>query len=346
MAGLAEQLIEQLNGVDAKTFDGDDFSRQQWAMAARKLFHKLETKEERTFRLVIEDPIMFSVLQAAIDMGLWNAWTATGGGEKDIEELAMMTTKDVDPGLLQPQLRLMAANNIVEETGQDRYAPTPLSLALGEPVISHSVPCHWPEFLDKTNYRKPVDDKDSYYIDAFPEKKSFFERRSANPVHQESFSSIMDLWGKYKRLWPQFYDTETLLQGADLSDCSAFVVDVGGHHTIDLLRVLEKHPDLPAASLVLEDSLEVVAAVKPTTDKIRIVGHDLFEPDTVQPVKAEGYEAAAMKPGYSKVLIHDIVIPPAGTSSIQAGMDCLVLQTSANQRSENRVEKDDHRGWA
>lgn len=100
MASLAKQLIEQLNGVDAKTFEGDDFSRQQLAMAARKLFHKLETKEEKTFRLAIEEPIMFSVLQAAIDMGLWDAWTATGGGEKDIEELAMMTTKDVDPELL------------------------------------------------------------------------------------------------------------------------------------------------------------------------------------------------------------------------------------------------------
>lgn len=146
---------------------------------------------------------------------------------------------------------------------------------------------HWPEFLAKTNYRKPLDDKNSCYIDAFPEKKSFFERCSANPVHQESFSSFMDLWAKQKRPWPQFYDTKSLLEGADLSDGSAFVVDVGGHHGIDLLRVLEKHPDIPAGSLVLEDLPEVVASVNLTTDKIKIVGHNLFEPNTVQPVRGK-----------------------------------------------------------
>ncbi|KAL8774153.1 MAG: hypothetical protein Q9209_001261 [Squamulea sp. 1 TL-2023] len=69
---------------------------------------------------------------AAIDMGLWDAWTASGEGEKDVEELATMTTKDVEPELLRHQLRLMAANHIVEETEQDRYAPTPFSLSMGD----------------------------------------------------------------------------------------------------------------------------------------------------------------------------------------------------------------------
>ena len=100
MAGGAEQLIQQLNGVVATTLESDDFTRQQLAMAARKLFHQLETKEEKTFRLAIEEPIMFSVLQAAIDMGVWDAWTAAGGGEREVEELASMATKDVDPELL------------------------------------------------------------------------------------------------------------------------------------------------------------------------------------------------------------------------------------------------------
>jgi hypothetical protein len=144
---------------------------------------------------------------------------------------------------------------------------------------------HWPNFLAKTNYRKPVNDEASCYIDTFPEKKSFFERCSANPVHQESFSSFMDVWAKGKRPWPQFYDTQALLDGADLSDGSPFVVDVGGHHGIDLMRVAEKHPDLPAGSLVLEDLPEVIGPVNLTTDKIRTVAHDLFEEGVEQPIK-------------------------------------------------------------
>lgn len=59
--------------------------------------------------------------------------------------------------------------------------------------------------------------------------------------------------------------------------------------------------------------------------------HDWSDETSVKILKQV---AAAMKPGYSKVLINDIVIPPTGTSSIQAGLDCLVLQASANERSE------------
>lgn len=69
-------------------------------MAARKLFHKLETKEEKTIRLAIEEPVVFSAIQALIDVGLWEDWTGVGGGEKTIEDLATITKKDIDPELL------------------------------------------------------------------------------------------------------------------------------------------------------------------------------------------------------------------------------------------------------
>ena len=94
----------------------------------------------------------------------------------------------------------------------------------------------------------------------------------------------MTLWAKQKRPWPEFYDTRALLEGANLSDGSPFVVDVGGHHGIDLLRVLEKHPHLPAASLVLEDLPETVAAAALTTDKIKVIGYNFF---AEQPVKGK-----------------------------------------------------------
>lgn len=96
----AEQLVEKLNAVDATAFKGDNASRQRLALAARRLFHMLETNEEKTMRLAIEEPIMFSVLQALIDMGVFESWAAAGGGEKDVEQLATAAKKDVDPELL------------------------------------------------------------------------------------------------------------------------------------------------------------------------------------------------------------------------------------------------------
>ncbi|KAH8800660.1 putative O-methyltransferase [Xylogone sp. PMI_703] len=367
MAAVAEHLIEKLNKVGAEALESQYSTRQQVALAARKLFHMLETKEEKTMRLAIEEPILYSVLQVLIDIGLFEAWVAAGGGEKDVNELANISKKDVEPELLRHQLRLLASNHIILETANDRYVPTPYSLALGDkdtlvvPSLrfrtDHVAPCamHWPAFLAKTNYRKPLDDKASCYIDTFPEKKGFFERCIAYPTLQESFSSIMDVWTKGKRPWPQFYDTQALLDGADLTDGSPFVVDIGGHHGIDLMRVAEKHPDLPAGSLVLEDLPEVVAQVKLSTDKIRIVAHHLLQEDVEQPVRgARAYfmhavlhdwsdetsvkilkqTAAVMKRGYSKVLINDIVIPSTGASCYQAAMDCLMLLASGKERTE------------
>lgn len=44
--------------------------------------------------------------------------------------------------------------------------------------------------------------------------------------------------------------------------------------------------------------------------------------------------AAAMKPGYSKVLINDIVLPTVGASSYQTALDCFMLQISGKERTE------------
>jgi hypothetical protein len=100
MAGFAQELIERIDAVDAAIFEGQDATRQQLALVARKLFHKLETKEEKTMRLAIEEPIMFSVLQTLIDIGMFEAWAAAGGGEKDVSELARLSKEDIEPELL------------------------------------------------------------------------------------------------------------------------------------------------------------------------------------------------------------------------------------------------------
>ena len=83
MAGVTEELIARLNAVAAMPFEGNDVSRQQLAMAARKLFHKLETKEEKTMRLAIEEPVMFSGLQVphrrGFMAGLGRCWRGREG---------------------------------------------------------------------------------------------------------------------------------------------------------------------------------------------------------------------------------------------------------------------------
>ncbi|KAM0454143.1 hypothetical protein ACHAPV_008608 [Trichoderma viride] len=306
MTDSARDLIQKLNAAAAISFDNDDATRLELIMAARRLYHKLETNSEKVLRFMNEEPVVYPAVQVLIDTGIWDAWTASGGGEKHIDET---------DHVMRPSL-------------------------------------HFPEFLAKTGYRMPSDDTNSCYIDTYPEKKDYFGRCKENPSYQESFSSFLALWSQHRRPWPQFYDTQSLLEGSDLSDGSVLVVDIGGHHGADLFHVLEKHPDVPAGSLVLQDLPKVIASAKFTTDKIKAVRHNFFEPQPVKGSRVYYFHAvlhdwpdktvvdilkqvaAAMKPGYSKLLINDIVLPPVGASIHQAGLDCFMLQISGKERTE------------
>ncbi|KAL7923745.1 S-adenosyl-L-methionine-dependent methyltransferase [Trichoderma austrokoningii] len=364
MADTARDLIQKLDAAAAINFDDDDATRLELVMAARKLYHRLETNAEKILRFMNEEPVVYPAIQILIDTGVWDAWTAGGGGEKHSDELRAIAKKDIDPELLQHLLQLLASSNMIEETGEGLFLPTKFSLALGDKstlvapalrvrtdhVMRPSI--HFPEFLAKTDYRMPSDDTNSCYINTYPEKMDYFGRCKANPSLQQSFSSFLAIWSQHRRPWPQFYDTQALIEGSDLSNGSALVVDIGGHHGADLYHLLEKHPDIPAGSLVLQDLPKVIASANLTTDKIKAMGHNFFEPQPVKGSRVYYFHAvlhdwpdktvveilkqvaAAMKPGYSKLLINDIVLPPVGASVYQTGLDCFMLQISGKERTE------------
>ncbi|KAB5536134.1 hypothetical protein GE09DRAFT_1249686 [Coniochaeta sp. 2T2.1] len=111
---------------------GDEVERLRVRAAARRLLARVESPYERVWGFCFEQPVVFAALQT-IDLGLWRAWTAEGGGEKTIDQLVKLTTRpsEVEPELLRRFCRLLAAFNVVEETGEDTFQPIPFSLAIG-----------------------------------------------------------------------------------------------------------------------------------------------------------------------------------------------------------------------
>lgn len=55
------------------------------------------------------------------------------------------------------------------------------------------------------------------------------------------------------------------------------LVDIGGHHGIDINLFLDKHPDVPAGSLVIQDLEGVISTVKLATNKIKLMAHSFFD---------------------------------------------------------------------
>lgn len=216
---------------------------------------------------------------------------------------------------------------------------------------------HLPEFLRKTQYKECTDRNFTAYSDmaANPEHLSFFARCQAYPAFNESFGGHMAGWTKCKRHWTDIMDTRDLLDHADLTQ-GPLVVDIGGLHGADIARVLQKHPDLPAGSLVLQDLPEVieVARTKKLDPRITTQAFDFFQPQPVRNSRAYFMHAVlhdwpdhaaleifenlkpAMKRGYSKLLINEIVIPPTGASLFQAVLDVQMMTLlSALERTES-----------
>lgn len=140
-----------------------------------------------------------------------------------------------------------------------------------------------PQFLKQTGYTETIDPKHTAYseMQTNPNHLEFFARCQTDPKLYGSFSTHMADWTNYKPDWTETFDTTALLAGADLAQ-GPFVVDMGGHFGVDISRVLKKHPELPAGSLILQDLPEVIADAKDKVDpKIKSLEYDLFKPQPI-----------------------------------------------------------------
>jgi hypothetical protein len=158
-----------------------------------------------------------------------------------------------------------------------------------------------------------------------------------------------------KDLAPKWYSgvpVEEILGNPTNSD-AVLLVDIGGNVGNDLLGFHKAFPDLPGR-LMLEDlPASVVKLDEEDLKPIEVVGHDFFTPQPITGAKAYFLKLilhdwndekcreilsnikTAMKPGHSKILINEAVIPNRKASWFDASQDILMmLGHGAQERSE------------
>jgi hypothetical protein len=81
--------------------------------------------------------------------------------------------------------------------------------------------------------------------------------------------------------WTEIFDSTELFDSTNPIDGAPLVVDIGGAHGVDLMRLLAKHPEIPAGALVLQDRPDVVAMTK-LEPRISKMAYDFFTPQPVQ----------------------------------------------------------------
>ncbi|KAJ0298226.1 hypothetical protein COL516b_010149 [Colletotrichum fioriniae] len=160
--------------------------------------------------------------------------------------------------------------------------------------------------------------------------------------------------GRVPWMHPSLYPVEkTLFSGADTSPDAPLLVDVAGGLGHDIDEFKKMYPNHPG-KLILQDLPVVINDVKGIDTSIELMGHDFL---TEQPIKgAKAYFmhsimhdwpddvckkilaplAEAMKPGYSKLLIFEVVIPRTGAYwEATAGDILMMTQLSALERTED-----------
>ncbi|CAG9984185.1 unnamed protein product [Clonostachys byssicola] len=368
MASDSQKIIDILEGVNHASF-ANEVERLRVRAAARKLLAKVESPYERAWGFCFEHPVVFAALQTSIDLGLWAAWNASGGGDKTIDDLVKLAKHDIQPNLLRRLFRLLAAFNVVEEVGVDTFKPTPFSAAIGDEstkvrasleaannqyiLAGHNLP----KYLAKIGYQEPTAAEDNNHSGSDPDGLNFFGRLQKSPKFYEDFTGHMEAWTTWKTPWTKLYDPKKLIEGATITESAPLVVDLGGNTGIDISHVLTAQPDLPAGSLVLQDLPEIIARAK-VDPKITATAHDFFLPQPVKGSRAYFMHAVlhdwaddkatellnntreAMVKGYSKLFVYDIVLPPQGASISQTTMDVEMMSLlSANERTKDQWEK-------
>lgn len=368
MASDSQKIIDILEGVNHASF-ANEVERLRVRAAARKLLAKVESPYERAWGFCFEHPVVFAALQTSIDLGLWAAWNAAGGGDKTIDDLVKLAKHDIQPNLLRRLFRLLAAFNVVEEVGVDIFKPTPFSAAIGDEstkvrasleaannqyiLAGHNLP----KYLAKIGYQEPTAAEDNNHSGSDPDGLNFFGRLQKSPKFYEDFTGHMEAWTTWKTPWTKLYDPKKLIEGATITESAPLVVDLGGNTGIDISHVLTAQPDLPAGALVLQDLPEIIARAK-VDPKITATAHDFFLPQPVKGSRAYFMHAVlhdwaddkatellnntreAMVKGYSKLFVYDIVLPPQGASISQTTMDVEMMSLlSANERTKDQWEK-------
>jgi hypothetical protein len=191
-------------------------------------------------------------------------------------------------------------------------------------------------------------------MQAYNTKMDFFaynESRGYGPQFNNHMGGYRQ--GRMPWMHPKFVPVqERLIHDADTENPDApFLVDVGGNVGHDLAQFQQFHPNHPG-KLIVQDLQVVLDGIQNLDPSIVRMKHNFFEEQTVKHARAYymhsvlhdwpddkcrvilGELAKAMKPGYSKVLINENVIPLRDAYWESTALDMVMLALcSAKERT-------------
>ncbi|KAI0104310.1 S-adenosyl-L-methionine-dependent methyltransferase [Nemania sp. FL0031] len=370
--GAAPRLLSEVASAGhafVRSGNGSLVARRELLAKTRELTRALETPREIMINHLWVQPCNVMAISFGVQSGLWSAMANNGDGPQKVTDLAKQL--GVQEELLQRMMRHVAASGYIDMTAPGEYTPNNFSKSLAlAPMNSsyHTLPwilypifLHTSEWLKDRGYMCPADSLNTVIQGAHKTKLNFFGFMQANPTHGENFGNHMHGYSLGRPGWMEdgFYSVkERLFDGFDtINKDAVLLVDIAGGVGHYMEGFLSKFPDAPGR-LILRDLPSVLEHIRHPHPRIERMAYDFF---TEQPVKgARAYYMhfvlhdwpdqdvvkiasrvkEAMKPGYSKLLIHEHVVPPMGLDDEQTALDLIMMillgakERSAAQWSE------------
>ncbi|KAL3458363.1 S-adenosyl-L-methionine-dependent methyltransferase [Aspergillus heterothallicus] len=348
--------------------NADEDTRAEFLDTARSLVYALETPREAMIRYCWSQSTLYAAIETCVDLGVFPV-LSKDDTPKTATELAEATK--ADPAMLSRLLKHLAAMGVIKETGPDTYRRNGFSTSLSAKRYSDAYPCmtgcitfgltSLPAHLRRTGYANPSDGRHAAFQDGYSTTSHFFEYLQSHPAHAEQFNNHMTAYHQGRPSWMDkgFYPVESLTRGeggVEVREEDVLLVDVGGGVGHDLAEFRRKWPGVKGR-LVLQDLGEVIeqarAMNRATTTAadggIEAVVHDFFTEQTVKGARAYYMHSVlhdwtdadcrrilsnlvpALKPGYSKILINENVIPSTNAYWETTSLDIIMMADFASQ---------------
>ncbi|KAL4966856.1 S-adenosyl-L-methionine-dependent methyltransferase [Aspergillus stella-maris] len=246
-------------------------------------------------------------------------------------------------------LRLLSSVHFVQETvgASNIWVSTPIrramatkEIAAGHRMISQlTVPAiqSAPAFFLSNGYACPIDPHNGLVQLAFHTEKTTFEHITETPSLLKDFTLFMGNTMGACRFWVDWYPVQSrILDGAEPD--KALIVDVGGGKGHDLLAFREKFPgsarrgQLVLQGVDLGDEAEVEKLAFDFFTEQPIKGARVYFPHHILHDWSDEYclrflknIVSAMTPGYSKLLVHEMIVLEQGAPQFQAHLDMAML---------------------
>lgn len=205
---------------------------------------------------------------------------------------------------------------------------------------------HFPEFFKKNGYQVPARADEGPFQAAHGSNLPFFEWLVATPPHLDEFSAFMSAYRAGKANWwdKGFYPVaERLVCGFDPSVNETLLVDVGGGRGHDVALFAAAHSPHPG-KLVLQDREPVIDSIEDKKSlPFESQAHDFYTPQPVKGARAYSLHSIlhdwddahgvsilenlrpALVPGYSRVLLNEIVLSEEKPTLAATSMDMMML---------------------